>query len=109
MRRWSSRDQDQEPGLEGRNCPFKGRSAKDEQMCMIDADAGERRRSLMPPLLAVSHHSSTSFKVEQKLDLRRSLQELGITSIFSSEADLSAMTGTRHVTIATDPICSRPA
>lgn len=73
---------------------------------MIAADAGERRRSLTPPLLAVSHHSSTSFKVEQKRDLRRSLQELGITGIFSSEADLSAMTGTRHVTIATDPPCS---
>ncbi|CAG12351.1 unnamed protein product, partial [Tetraodon nigroviridis] len=32
------------------------------------------------------------FKVEQKMDLRKTLQELGIKSIFSTEADLSAMT-----------------
>uniref|UniRef100_A0A1A8MH86 Serpin peptidase inhibitor, clade I (Neuroserpin), member 1 n=1 Tax=Nothobranchius pienaari TaxID=704102 RepID=A0A1A8MH86_9TELE len=32
------------------------------------------------------------FKVEQKLDLRSTLQELGIQKIFTSDADLSAMT-----------------
>lgn len=33
------------------------------------------------------------FKVEQKLDLRSTLQELGINSIFTNDADLSGMTG----------------
>ncbi|XP_015233741.1 PREDICTED: neuroserpin isoform X1 [Cyprinodon variegatus] len=32
------------------------------------------------------------FKVEQKIDLRSILQELGITKIFNNDADLSAMT-----------------
>ncbi|XP_060929381.1 neuroserpin [Limanda limanda] len=32
------------------------------------------------------------FKVEQKIDLRSTLQELGIKKIFTSDADLSAMT-----------------
>ncbi|XP_019720504.1 neuroserpin isoform X2 [Hippocampus comes] len=32
------------------------------------------------------------FKVEQKMDLKETLQELGIKSIFSKDADLSAMT-----------------
>uniref|UniRef100_A0A1A8HG84 Serpin peptidase inhibitor, clade I (Neuroserpin), member 1 n=1 Tax=Nothobranchius korthausae TaxID=1143690 RepID=A0A1A8HG84_9TELE len=32
------------------------------------------------------------FKVEQKLDLRSTLQELGIQKVFTSDADLSAMT-----------------
>lgn len=32
------------------------------------------------------------FKVEQKIDLRSTLQELGIKNIFTSDADLSAMT-----------------
>lgn len=35
------------------------------------------------------------FKVEQKLDLRSTLQELGINSIFTNDADLSGMTGVR--------------
>ncbi|KAM6945953.1 neuroserpin isoform 1-T2 [Aplochiton taeniatus] len=33
------------------------------------------------------------FKVEQKVDLRETLQELGIKKIFSNDADLSGMTG----------------
>lgn len=33
------------------------------------------------------------FKVEQKIDLTTTLQELGIKSIFTIDADLSAMTG----------------
>ncbi|KAJ8410756.1 hypothetical protein AAFF_G00187130 [Aldrovandia affinis] len=33
------------------------------------------------------------FKVEQKIDLRESLQELGIKNIFTKDADLSAMVG----------------
>lgn len=33
------------------------------------------------------------FKVEQKIDLRSTLQELGIKNIFTNDADLSAMTG----------------
>ena len=36
---------------------------------------------------------SPRFKVEQKVDLRESLQELGIKNIFTKDADLSAMTG----------------
>lgn len=36
------------------------------------------------------------FKVEQKIDLRSTLQELGIKNIFTSDADLSAMTGDTH-------------
>lgn len=43
------------------------------------------------------------------MDLRKTLQELGIKSIFSTEADLSAMTGKKHVTIETNLSCSRPA
>ncbi|XP_056905949.1 neuroserpin [Takifugu flavidus] len=31
------------------------------------------------------------FKMEQKIDLRKTLQELGIKSVFSTEADLSSM------------------
>lgn len=31
--------------------------------------------------------------MEQKLDLRSTLQELGISSIFTNDADLSGMTG----------------
>lgn len=34
--------------------------------------------------------------MEQKLDLRKTLQDLGIRSIFTTEADLSAMTGNKH-------------
>lgn len=37
------------------------------------------------------------FKVEQKIDLRNTLQELGIKSIFTKDADLSAMTGTTRL------------
>lgn len=33
------------------------------------------------------------FKVEQKIDLKDTLQELGIKNIFTNNADLSAMTG----------------
>ncbi|KAM3616057.1 uncharacterized protein V6R79_011517 [Siganus canaliculatus] len=33
------------------------------------------------------------FKVEQKIDLRSTLRELGIKNIFTTDADLSAMTG----------------
>ncbi|XP_034147563.1 neuroserpin isoform X1 [Esox lucius] len=33
------------------------------------------------------------FKVEQKIDLRETLQDLGIKKIFTKDADLSAMTG----------------
>lgn len=33
------------------------------------------------------------FKVEQKIDLKSTLQELGIKNIFTNDADLSAMTG----------------
>lgn len=32
------------------------------------------------------------FKVEQKIDLRDTLQQLGIKNIFTKDADLSAMT-----------------
>lgn len=32
--------------------------------------------------------------MEQKIDLRSTLQELGIKNIFTNDADLSAMTGT---------------
>ncbi|KAM8853762.1 LOW QUALITY PROTEIN: neuroserpin [Synchiropus picturatus] len=40
------------------------------------------------------------FKVEQKLDLRKLLQPLGITRIFSGAADLSAMTGAEDLYIS---------
>lgn len=33
------------------------------------------------------------FKVEQKIDLRSMLQDLGIKKVFTNDADLSAMTG----------------
>lgn len=42
-----------------------------------------------------------SFKMEQKIDLRKTLQELGIKSIFCTEADLSSMIGRnthKHIT-----------
>ncbi|XP_077423098.1 neuroserpin [Vanacampus margaritifer] len=39
------------------------------------------------------------FKVEQKMDLKEILQELGIKSIFTKDADLSAMTGGRELYI----------
>lgn len=47
-----------------------------------------------------------SFKMEQKIDLRKTLQELGIKSIFSTEADLSSMIGRnthKHITWFFDP------
>ncbi|XP_053728146.1 neuroserpin [Synchiropus splendidus] len=40
------------------------------------------------------------FKVEQKLDLRKLLQPLGISRIFSGAADLSAMTGAEDLYIS---------
>ncbi|XP_037124606.1 neuroserpin [Syngnathus acus] len=39
------------------------------------------------------------FKVEQKMDLKETLQELGIKSIFTKDADLSAMTGRKELYI----------
>ncbi|XP_049581458.1 neuroserpin [Syngnathus scovelli] len=39
------------------------------------------------------------FKVEQKMDLKETLQELGIKSIFTKDADLSAMTGWKELYI----------
>ncbi|XP_077578737.1 neuroserpin isoform X1 [Stigmatopora nigra] len=41
------------------------------------------------------------FKVEQKMDLKDTLQELGIKSIFSKDADLSAMTDGKELYIGT--------
>ncbi|KAJ3591308.1 hypothetical protein NHX12_009254 [Muraenolepis orangiensis] len=38
------------------------------------------------------------FKVEQKMDLKESLQQLGIKNIFTKDADLSAMTGMTALT-----------
>lgn len=51
------------------------------------------------------------FKVEQKLDLRSTLQELGINSIFTNDADLSGMTGLcaqKHVSSVLEPNPQQP-
>lgn len=51
-------------------------------------------RDLLHDLCFVSTtRSSLRFKVDQKMDLRDTLQELGIKSIFTTDADLFAMTG----------------
>lgn len=46
--------------------------------------------------LTIDYFMGSRFKVEQKIDMRSTLQELGIKNIFTSDADLSAMTGDKH-------------
>ncbi|MEQ2191909.1 hypothetical protein XENOCAPTIV_004234 [Xenoophorus captivus] len=45
------------------------------------------------PLLEEWANNVKQQKVEQKIDLKTTLQDLGITKIFTNDADLSAMTG----------------